>query len=126
MATEKEGTRSRMVEFDLFDDGPGTANDSGPLDNSTATSAPEMAVDFRPSAMAQDCEPPKETFFIRLRCDLQAHDVVSLIHYITVFGSGDARGFALDGGWSIRLTKLTDLQLVAAQYPDLIEDHSTS
>ena len=124
MATEKEGTRSPMVEFDLFNDGTGTANESGPLNVSIATNAPEMAVDFRPSATAQ--QPPEETYFVRLRRDLQAHDVVSLIHYITVFGSGDARGFALDGGWSIRLTKLTDLQLVANQYPDLIEDHSTS
>ncbi|SFU21705.1 hypothetical protein SAMN05518861_12851 [Mesorhizobium sp. YR577] len=52
--------------------------------------------------------------------------MVSLIRYITDFGSGDARGVALDGGWSMRLTRLSDLQLLTSQYPDLIESHSSS
>lgn len=63
-------------------------------------------------------------FLVKLRSDLQVTDVVSIVHYVTDFGVGDARGLALDGGWSIRLSELSDLRLLALQFPELIEGHS--
>lgn len=66
-----------------------------------------------------------KAFFVKLRSDLQTNDVVSIVHYVTDFGTGDARGLALDGGWSIRLSEISDLRLLAFQFPELIDGHST-
>jgi hypothetical protein len=61
-------------------------------------------------------------YAVILRPDLETPDVVAMIHYVTDFGAGSARGHAVDSGWSIRLTRMSDIQLLASQYPDLIED----
>lgn len=75
------------------------------------------------NARAQAAE--GKAFFVKLRSDLQTNDVVSIVHYVTDFGTGDARGLALDGGWSIRLSEISDLRLLAFQFPELIDGHST-
>lgn len=62
-------------------------------------------------------------YVVRLRKDLQITDVTRMLHYLTDFGSGDSRGHALDGGWSIRLGNLSDLQLLSSQCADLIDGH---
>lgn len=115
-----------MADFDFLDNAPSTDNGSGTPDAAASAESPATSIDNHPSPDAQDCEHANEVFVVRLRCDLQAHEVVSLIRYITDFGSGDARGVALDGGWSMHLTKLPDLRLLTSQFPDLIENHSIS
>ncbi len=116
-----------MADFDFLDDDPSSGNDRGvPVDAVASVEPTSTPADNPPIATAQNYQGPDEIFIVRLRRDLQAHQVVSLIRYITDFGSGDARGVALDGGWSMRLTKLSDLQLLTSQYPDLIESHSSS
>jgi hypothetical protein len=62
-------------------------------------------------------------YVVRLRSDLQINEVTRLVHYVSDFGSGDVRGHALEGGWCLRLTRLSDLRLLAAQCPELIEGH---
>ncbi|WP_091918112.1 hypothetical protein [Mesorhizobium sp. YR577] len=116
-----------MADFDFLDDDPSSGNDRDvPVDAVASVEPTSTSTDNPPIATARNYEGPDEVFIVRRRRDLQAHQVVSLIRYITDFGSGDARGVALDGGWSMRLTRLSDLQLLTSQYPDLIESHSSS
>lgn len=64
----------------------------------------------------------EHVYVVILRPDLDTPEVVAMIHYVTDFGTGDARGYAVEDGWSIRLTRMGDIQLLASQYPDLIQD----
>jgi hypothetical protein len=58
------------------------------------------------------------TYVVRLRRDLQMTDVTQLLRYISDFGSAAARGHALDGGWCIRLSNLSDLRLSPSNAPN--------
>ncbi|WP_378620180.1 hypothetical protein [Nitratireductor sp. GCM10026969] len=77
-----------------------------------------------PAAEAQN--PERFAYVVRLRPDLDIPEVVRLIDYVHAFGTGDARGHAVDGGWSLRLTELSDLRLLATYVPELIESHEAA
>lgn len=115
-----------MMDFDLLDDSGSNSNGSGSTEDSVRPcGTAEAPSDHHHPAPGLHCQ-PAEWFVVRVRRELGAQDVVALVRYLTDFGSGDALGVAVDGGWSIHLTKLADLQLVTSQYPDLIERHSDS
>lgn len=67
---------------------------------------------------------PGPHYIVGLRPDVDTDGVVRLVRYVTDFGTGEVRGRAVNGGWSIQLSQLSDLRLLQAQYPDLVEGHS--
>ena len=125
MTVDKEGIHGRMTDLDSLDDKATTSNGSGSTEDSVRPcGTAEAPSDHHHPAPGLHCQPAE--WFVRVRRELGPQDVVALVRYLTDFGSGDARGVAVDGGWSIHVTKLADLQLVTSQYPDLIERHSDS
>lgn len=66
---------------------------------------------------------PVQTYVVRLRLDLQMAAVTRLLRYISDFGVGHASAHALDGGWCIRLSSVTDLRVFSSQCAELIEGH---
>lgn len=126
MTVHKEGIHRRMMDFDLLDDSITTGKESDATEVAMLPfGTAKTASDHSHPPAGLHCQ-PAEWFVVRVRRELGVQDVVALVRYLTDFGSGDARGVAVEGGWSIHLTKLADLQLVTAQYPDLIERHSVS
>lgn len=86
-----------------------------------------MTVDTTPTITPEEeasrtGQPGERPYTLLLQRHLQIGDVTRLLHYVTDFGTGDARGHEHDGGWSIRLSDISDVRLLTSQCGDLIED----
>lgn len=84
------------------------------VDNTPTTTPEEEACRTGQSA--------ERSYTLLLQRHLQIGDMTRLLHYVTDFGTGDARGHEHDGGWSIRLSDMSDVRLLTSQCSDLIED----
>jgi hypothetical protein len=62
------------------------------------------------------------SYIVVLRRDLKIADVTRLLHYLSDFGSGNARGYERDGGWCLRLIDLADVRLLTFQCAEMIEE----
>lgn len=67
-------------------------------------------------------EGPNRPYTLVLRGHLELKDVTWLLHYVSDFGTGDARGHAYDGRWCIRLSEIRDVRLLISQCGDIIVD----
>jgi hypothetical protein len=90
------------------------------------------AVDYRNGAFeteaaagpASAATGPQRVYMVRLRPDLATHDVASLVHHIRSLGCGEVNAQPIGGAWTLALSSLSDLQLLATKHSDLIEGHS--
>lgn len=81
-----------------------------------------LIADHLPLASAQPANATERCYTLVLERHLQIDDVTRLLHYVSDFGIGDARGHAHGGGWCIRLSEIADVRLLTSQCGDLIDD----